>query len=93
MPLYEYRCTQCGHRFEKIQSFSAEAEVECPKCGGLVDVAYDWPRLAPPVSLAYFESKWAERTDPLNLSGVWRFRELLPFAPPDQILTIYQAAY
>jgi putative FmdB family regulatory protein len=34
LPLYEYRCTQCGHRFEKIQSFSAEAEVECPKCGG-----------------------------------------------------------
>jgi putative FmdB family regulatory protein len=37
LPLYEYRCTQCGHRFEKIQSFSAEAEVECPKCGGLLE--------------------------------------------------------
>lgn len=34
MPLYEYRCTQCGHRFEKIQSFSAEPERECPKCYG-----------------------------------------------------------
>ncbi|MGH9605835.1 MAG: FmdB family zinc ribbon protein [Terracidiphilus sp.] len=34
MPLYEYRCTQCGHRFEKIQSFSAEPETECPKCHG-----------------------------------------------------------
>jgi putative FmdB family regulatory protein len=32
--LYEYRCTQCGHRFEKIQSFSAEPETECPKCHG-----------------------------------------------------------
>jgi threonine synthase len=60
----------------------------CPKCGGLVDVAYDWSRLSPPVSLAYFESKWAERTNPLNLSGVWRFRELLPFADPEKILTI-----
>jgi putative FmdB family regulatory protein len=37
LPLYEYRCTQCGHRFEKIQSFSAEAEVECPKCGGVLE--------------------------------------------------------
>lgn len=34
MPLYEYRCTQCGHRFEKIQSFNAEPETTCPKCGG-----------------------------------------------------------
>ena len=34
MPLYEYRCTQCGHRFEKIQSFNAEPELECPKCQG-----------------------------------------------------------
>jgi putative FmdB family regulatory protein len=33
LPLYPYRCTTCGHRFEKIQSFSAEAEKVCPKCG------------------------------------------------------------
>ncbi|HTA79902.1 MAG TPA: FmdB family zinc ribbon protein [Terracidiphilus sp.] len=36
MPLYEYRCTQCGHRFEKIQSFNAEPETECPKCHGVL---------------------------------------------------------
>ena len=34
MPLYEYRCTQCGYRFEKIQKFDAEPEAACPKCGG-----------------------------------------------------------
>ena len=34
MPLYEYRCTECGYRFEKIQSFNAEPERECPKCKG-----------------------------------------------------------
>ena len=33
LPLYAYRCTSCGHRFEKIQSFSAEPEKVCPKCG------------------------------------------------------------
>ena len=33
MPLYPYRCTACGHRFEKIQSFSAEPEKVCPNCG------------------------------------------------------------
>jgi putative FmdB family regulatory protein len=34
VPLYEYRCKQCGHQFEKIQSFSAPEEKECPVCKG-----------------------------------------------------------
>src|SRR5260370_13774705 len=60
----------------------------CSRCGSLLDVAYDWNRLAPPKSLRDFEAKWADRANPLSFSGVWRFRELLPFAPPEQILTI-----
>src|SRR6185436_14047489 len=36
MPLYEYECDQCGHRFEKIQKFSDPLEDKCPKCGGPV---------------------------------------------------------
>jgi putative FmdB family regulatory protein len=34
VPLYEYRCKQCGHQFEKIQSFSAPDVTECPVCKG-----------------------------------------------------------
>src|ERR1700761_5127723 len=37
MPLYEYQCQQCGHRFERIQSFSAEDVKECPVCKGEVE--------------------------------------------------------
>lgn len=37
MPLYEYRCLKCGHQFEKIQSFSAPEEKECPVCKGEVE--------------------------------------------------------
>lgn len=37
MPLYEYRCKSCGHQFEKIQSFSAPEEKECPVCQGPVE--------------------------------------------------------
>jgi len=33
LPLYAYRCTTCGNKFEKIQNFSAEPETICPKCG------------------------------------------------------------
>src|SRR5438270_704167 len=36
MPLYEYECDACGHRFEKIQKFSDPLETTCPKCGGPV---------------------------------------------------------
>ena len=36
MPLYEYECDACGHRFEKIQKFSDPLEDTCPKCGSHV---------------------------------------------------------
>jgi putative FmdB family regulatory protein len=36
MPLYEYECEACGHRFEKIQKFSDPLEDKCPKCQGHV---------------------------------------------------------
>jgi putative FmdB family regulatory protein len=45
LPLYAYRCTQCGHRFEKIQNFSAEPELECPKCHGVLERPLTAPRL------------------------------------------------
>lgn len=35
MPLYEYRCEDCGHVFEKLL-IHADEEVECPRCSGKV---------------------------------------------------------
>ena len=37
MPLYEYQCRKCGHRFEKIQKFSDKMIKKCPECGGQVE--------------------------------------------------------
>jgi putative FmdB family regulatory protein len=34
MPLYEYQCEKCAHRFEVIQKFSDGPIEVCPKCGG-----------------------------------------------------------
>ena len=34
MPLYEYRCLECGELLEKIQKFSDPPLTTCPKCGG-----------------------------------------------------------
>ena len=45
MPLYAYRCTQCGHRFEKIQNFSSKQELVCPVCQGVLERPLTAPRL------------------------------------------------
>jgi len=37
MPLYEYECKKCHHRFERIQKFSDRMVKKCPDCGGPVE--------------------------------------------------------
>lgn len=34
MPTYEYECNKCSHRFEKLQSITAQPLKRCPKCRG-----------------------------------------------------------
>jgi putative FmdB family regulatory protein len=33
LPLYEYKCVKCRHRFEKIEGHNASETKKCPKCG------------------------------------------------------------
>ncbi len=73
----------CGATFDVGQAL-----VACPKCGELLDVAYDWSRTAVPKSLKAFEARWATRTNPLDFSGVWRFRELLNFCGDEHKVTL-----
>lgn len=37
MPTYDYRCTACGHEFERFQSITAPPLRECPLCQGPVE--------------------------------------------------------
>ena len=55
-----------------------EAIYNCPRCGGLLEVSY------PPLAMTPAELKriWRERrvsNAPLEQSGVWRYREIIPF--------------
>ena len=43
MPLYEYECKKCHHRFEKIQKFSDPHVKKCPECGGPVEQVISAP--------------------------------------------------
>lgn len=36
MPTYQYRCSECGHAFEQVQSFSDDALTVCPECNGVL---------------------------------------------------------
>ena len=60
----------------------------CPACGDLLDVIYEWDKLTVPPTLAWFEKRWGTRRNRLDLSGVWRFRELLPFCAEKHCVTI-----
>ncbi len=67
---------QCG-----AQYLVHEVRSECA-CGNLLDVRYEWPDFDPEAA----KQTWAFRAmsrDPRDRSGVWRFRELIPFLPPD----------
>ncbi len=43
MPLYEYECKKCRHRFEKIQKFSDPHVKKCPECGGPIEQVISAP--------------------------------------------------
>ena len=34
MPTYQYACTECGHAFDQVQSFTDDSLTECPVCSG-----------------------------------------------------------
>lgn len=46
MPLYEYECTACHKRTEKIQKFSDPEITICPKCGGVLERVISAPAIA-----------------------------------------------
>ena len=41
MPIYDFKCKACGHRFELFTSISARGQAVCPKCGGEVERVYE----------------------------------------------------
>ncbi len=50
----------------------------CPKCGGLLEAAYERPQQTPEQLKKLFRERRLSNT-PIDQSGVWRYRELFPF--------------
>ena len=73
----------CGSTFDVGEALTA-----CRRCGELLDIDYDWSKAELPKTLRDFQARWQNRRFPLDYSGVWRFRELLPFAADAMVCTI-----
>src|SRR5687767_328834 len=76
------RCISCKQLYPL-----REVIYRCPECGDLLDVVY--PR--PDADLDKLKARWKRRRSsnkPIDSSGVWRYRELLPFYDRlDQLIT------
>jgi threonine synthase len=73
----------CGAQFD-----CGQAMFKCPACGELLDICYNWDKIKVPDKLSEFAKRWATRNNPLDFSGVWRFRELLGFCDDKYKVTI-----
>ena len=67
MPLYEYECKKCGHRFERIQKFSDAMVKKCPDCGGKVEQMISAPAVQFKGS-GWYVTDYAKRSGPSSSS-------------------------
>lgn len=37
LPLYDFRCRECGHAFTELVTWERRGEVRCPECGGAAE--------------------------------------------------------
>ncbi len=82
---FRFRCIGCGDLSDR-----ASQDFRCSHCGDLLEITYPrWKESAP--DAAYLKSTWRQRRlsqAAIDLSGVWRFRELLPFVNEEAVITL-----
>ena len=83
-PPFFFRCinSDCGREFDVHLNI-----YECPDCHDLLDLVYNFPDLDPDELKATFRKR-RQSYYPLDQSGVWRFREFLPFEKGDYDLAV-----
>jgi threonine synthase len=80
---FRFRCIGCGNL-----SDDSSQNFRCSHCGDLLEIAYPhWSKTAAQPNSDQLKSAWKQRrlsSSPTDLSGVWRFRELLPALKNEQ---------
>lgn len=77
------RCISCESEFS-----TTAPRYSCANCGDLLDVAYDFDSIDPDALKRTFDER-LQSPKPIDRSGVWRYRELLPFFDSDDQLITY----
>lgn len=77
------RCITCEHEFATDQP-----RYRCGECGDLLDVVYDFPSFDVEQLKRTFDERLLSNR-PIDRSGVWRYRELLPFYDDESQLITY----
>ena len=83
---FRFRCIACGELSE-----AASQDFRCAQCGDLLEITYPhWKQSRP--NAGRLKATWRERRlslSPVDQSGVWRFRELLPALEDEkQVITL-----
>ena len=81
--VFVQRCINCESEFE----LNARMYV-CSRCGDLLEIEQSTPLLESVLELAALWSERRKSDDARDRSGVWRFREFLPFASDDAIVSL-----
>jgi putative FmdB family regulatory protein len=69
VPIYEYQCAKCGHRFERMrQKFSDPPAKKCPQCGGRVQQLMSAPAVQFKGS-GWYATDYARKSGPSAESG------------------------
>ena len=76
-------CDECG-----AEQTGRDTSAQCTRCGGLLSLRYDPPRERAAELRQVFDARLGDRAAVSDLSGVWRFRELvLPDATNEEIVS------
>ena len=80
---YELRCSECG-------GLAQRHELPCAACGGLLEFSLREDARDPALARAYIATVSQRRANntPLDRSGIWRWRELLPSIPFESVVTL-----
>ena len=83
---FRFRCIACGDL-----SDAASQDFRCSDCGDLLEITYPtWEKKKPDAEK--LKSTWQRRrlsSNPVDLSGVWRYRDLLPGLDEErQVITL-----
>src|ERR1700756_4918516 len=82
---FRFRCIACGDL-----SDNASQNFRCKQCGDLLEITYPRWKESPPDVLA-LKPEWRDRrlsSKPVDQSGVWRLRDLLPAIEDEHAITL-----